>query len=226
MWRVASRRVGQRDRTKKLLYRDLLRCESSLSSRWKSISGENGRSSKDHCGAHMSGEIWADIRFSAFDVHCESVGAAAHQTPTDHHKRPDWRDLVLTTSNPLSSLSSASSAVMPSDISTWLIAVPQNGDSVGLQQELSSKLEQARVLPRSNIAELNIPSLKVRISPFSDPAPVYHFSYYFLAESRPGPWTSLSPSRKSCQSMIPSLPLPLQRLSTPFAIFSTTTRND
>jgi len=49
---------------------------------------------------------------------------------------------------------------MPSDISTWLIAIPQSGDSVGIDQELQSKLDQAKALPRSNVAELLIPSLK------------------------------------------------------------------
>jgi len=49
---------------------------------------------------------------------------------------------------------------MPSDLSSWLIAVPQDGDSEGLFQELQGKLDSARVLPKSNIAELQIPSLK------------------------------------------------------------------
>ncbi|KZO94983.1 ATPase V1 complex subunit C [Calocera viscosa TUFC12733] len=49
---------------------------------------------------------------------------------------------------------------MPSDLSTWLIAVPQDGDSEGLYQEISGKLEQAKALSRSNVAELGIPTLK------------------------------------------------------------------
>ncbi|KAJ7293344.1 hypothetical protein C8J57DRAFT_23403 [Mycena rebaudengoi] len=47
---------------------------------------------------------------------------------------------------------------MPSDQSTWLIAVPQDGDSEGLLQELSPKLSQQS---KSNaIAQLAIPSFK------------------------------------------------------------------
>jgi len=49
---------------------------------------------------------------------------------------------------------------MPSDLSAWLIAVPQDGDSEGLFQELQGKLDSARVLPKSNIAGLYIPPLK------------------------------------------------------------------
>lgn len=49
---------------------------------------------------------------------------------------------------------------MPSDLSSWLIAVPQDGDSEGLFQELQGKLDSARVLPKANIAELQIPPLK------------------------------------------------------------------
>ncbi|KIL71074.1 hypothetical protein M378DRAFT_20487 [Amanita muscaria Koide BX008] len=49
---------------------------------------------------------------------------------------------------------------MPSDQSTWLIAVPQDGDSEGLLQELSPKLQNQAKLPSRNIAELAIPSFK------------------------------------------------------------------
>lgn len=49
---------------------------------------------------------------------------------------------------------------MPSDLSSWFISTPQDGDSEGLFQELQGKLDSARVLPKSNIAELLIPSLK------------------------------------------------------------------
>ena len=51
---------------------------------------------------------------------------------------------------------------MPSDLSTWLISVPQSGDSEGLLQELSGKLTASKALAASNIAELQVPSLKVR----------------------------------------------------------------
>ncbi|KAJ7275277.1 ATPase V1 complex subunit C [Mycena haematopus] len=47
---------------------------------------------------------------------------------------------------------------MPSDQSTWLIAVPQDGDSEGLQQELAPKLLQ---LSKANaVALLTIPTFK------------------------------------------------------------------
>jgi V-type H+-transporting ATPase subunit C len=49
---------------------------------------------------------------------------------------------------------------MPSDLSSWFIAIPQDGDSEGLFQELQGKLDSARVLPKSYIAEVQIPSLK------------------------------------------------------------------
>lgn len=44
---------------------------------------------------------------------------------------------------------------MPSDQSTWLIAVPQDGDSEGLLPEITSKLPQ-----HTTVAELGIPSFK------------------------------------------------------------------
>jgi len=51
---------------------------------------------------------------------------------------------------------------MPSDQSTWLIAVPQDGDSEGISQELSTKLShQSRSFSARNIAQLGIPSFKV-----------------------------------------------------------------
>jgi V-type H+-transporting ATPase subunit C len=51
---------------------------------------------------------------------------------------------------------------MPSDQSTWLLAVPQDGDAEGLLPEVTMKLtQQSRSFPASNIAELNIPSFKV-----------------------------------------------------------------
>lgn len=50
---------------------------------------------------------------------------------------------------------------MPSDQSTWLIAVPQDGDSEGLFLELKEKLSQQSRSAGNNIAELGIPSFKV-----------------------------------------------------------------
>jgi V-type H+-transporting ATPase subunit C len=51
---------------------------------------------------------------------------------------------------------------MPSDLSTWFIAVPNDSDAEGLPHQLRQKLEYARALPRSNISDLAIPQLKVR----------------------------------------------------------------
>lgn len=51
---------------------------------------------------------------------------------------------------------------MPSEQSTWLLAVPQNGDSEGIEQELTTKLsQQSRSFTPNNIAYLGIPSFKV-----------------------------------------------------------------
>ncbi|KIK71272.1 hypothetical protein GYMLUDRAFT_33417 [Collybiopsis luxurians FD-317 M1] len=50
---------------------------------------------------------------------------------------------------------------MPSDQSTWLIAVPLNGDSEGLLPELTPKLsQQSRSFSPNSIAEFGIPSFK------------------------------------------------------------------
>ena len=54
-------------------------------------------------------------------------------------------------------------ATMPSDQSTWLIAVPQDGDAEGLQQELETKFQQQlRTFDRSSLAQLSLPTFKVR----------------------------------------------------------------
>jgi V-type H+-transporting ATPase subunit C len=49
--------------------------------------------------------------------------------------------------------------IMPSDQSTWLIAVPNDGDAEGLGQELHSKL--AHQIKSFGLAQLDIPSFKV-----------------------------------------------------------------
>lgn len=49
---------------------------------------------------------------------------------------------------------------MPSDQATWLIAVPQDGDSEGLFQELAPKLTKEAKLPLRDLAQLPIPSFK------------------------------------------------------------------
>ncbi|KAJ7357126.1 hypothetical protein B0H14DRAFT_2493863 [Mycena olivaceomarginata] len=48
---------------------------------------------------------------------------------------------------------------MPSDQSTWLIAVPQDGDSEGLLQEIAPKLLQQS--KANSVAQLAIPSFKI-----------------------------------------------------------------
>jgi len=51
---------------------------------------------------------------------------------------------------------------MPSDQSTWLIAVPQDGDSEGLLPEITTKLTQlSKSFSANCVAELGIPSFKV-----------------------------------------------------------------
>ncbi|KAJ8508079.1 hypothetical protein ONZ45_g9607 [Pleurotus djamor] len=50
---------------------------------------------------------------------------------------------------------------MPSDQSTWLIAVPQDGDSEGLIPELATKLTQtSKSFSKSNISQIELPSFK------------------------------------------------------------------
>lgn len=50
---------------------------------------------------------------------------------------------------------------MPSDQSTWIVAIPQDGDSEGTLQELHSKLAaQSKTAP--SLSPLAIPSFKVR----------------------------------------------------------------
>jgi hypothetical protein len=74
---------------------------------------------------------------------------------------------------------------MPSDLSTWLIAVPQDGDAEGLLPDLRQKLEYARALPRSNISELAIPTLKVRNRPFYLCYLIDHHVIYIIYIYRP-----------------------------------------
>lgn len=49
---------------------------------------------------------------------------------------------------------------MPSDQSTWLISVPQDGDSESLIEEITRKLTSQARLPSRKITHLNIPSFK------------------------------------------------------------------
>ncbi|KAI0286790.1 ATPase V1 complex subunit C [Russula aff. rugulosa BPL654] len=50
---------------------------------------------------------------------------------------------------------------MPSDQSTWIISVPQDGDSEGLLEELGSKFsQQSKAFTPNNIGQLPIPSFK------------------------------------------------------------------
>jgi V-type H+-transporting ATPase subunit C len=58
---------------------------------------------------------------------------------------------------------------MPSDQSTWLISVPNDGDSEGIVPELANKLvQQSRSFPRENVVQLGIPSFKVPSSTMLD----------------------------------------------------------
>ncbi|KAF8499175.1 hypothetical protein F5888DRAFT_151309 [Russula emetica] len=51
---------------------------------------------------------------------------------------------------------------MPSDQSTWIISVPQDGDSEGLLEELGSKFsQQSKAFTPNNIGQLPIPSFKM-----------------------------------------------------------------
>jgi V-type H+-transporting ATPase subunit C len=50
---------------------------------------------------------------------------------------------------------------MPSDQSTWLLSVPQDGDSEGLLQEMHAKFS-LKSFPTNGLVQLQIPSFKVR----------------------------------------------------------------
>ncbi|KAG6334930.1 hypothetical protein ID866_4172 [Astraeus odoratus] len=49
---------------------------------------------------------------------------------------------------------------MPSDQSTWLIAVPHDGDTEGLLHEITAKLSQQSRSSPGSVAEVGIPSFK------------------------------------------------------------------
>jgi hypothetical protein len=84
----------------------------------------------------------------------------------DHRGEDEGRSSQVLVRHSCSDLIS-SSASMPSDQSTWLIAVPNDGDSEGVLPEISQKLtHQSKSFPRENIAQLNIPSFKVRPSEY------------------------------------------------------------
>jgi hypothetical protein len=51
---------------------------------------------------------------------------------------------------------------MPSDQSTWLIAVPNDGDAEGLHSEITSKLAQQSRSSQPSVSELGILAFKVR----------------------------------------------------------------
>jgi V-type H+-transporting ATPase subunit C len=50
---------------------------------------------------------------------------------------------------------------MPSEQATWLIAVPDNSDAIGLYQSVNTKLKEAKAIPGTRTGELHVPSLKV-----------------------------------------------------------------
>ena len=52
---------------------------------------------------------------------------------------------------------------MPSDQSTWLISVPNDGDAEGLLPEITSKLAQVTRSSQTAIAQFAIPAFKVNL---------------------------------------------------------------
>ncbi|KAF8316127.1 ATPase, V1 complex, subunit C [Clavulina sp. PMI_390] len=71
---------------------------------------------------------------------------------------------------------------MPSDLSTWLVSVPQNGDSEGLYQELSGKFTSSKQLPSTSIAEFNSASLEFLVT-LSDELPK-HDAFFTTAVAK------------------------------------------
>lgn len=67
---------------------------------------------------------------------------------------------VHRTSAKPSPLACACASAMPSDQSTWLVSIPQDGDSEGTVQELHTKLG-APSKASAHLAQLPIPSFKV-----------------------------------------------------------------
>lgn len=55
----------------------------------------------------------------------------------------------------------SSTTTMPSDQSTWLIAVPNDGDAEGLLPEITSKLAQVSRSSQTAVTEFAIPAFKV-----------------------------------------------------------------
>ena len=53
---------------------------------------------------------------------------------------------------------------MPSDQSTWLIAIPNDGDADGLLPEITSKLTQASRSSQTAVTDFAIPAFKVDLS--------------------------------------------------------------
>ena len=51
---------------------------------------------------------------------------------------------------------------MPAEDSTWLIAVPNDGDAEGIRQELTAKIQQqSRTFSPNSLSEIAIPTFKV-----------------------------------------------------------------
>lgn len=57
--------------------------------------------------------------------------------------------------------STRTTTTMPSDQSTWLIAIPNDGDAEGVLPEITSKLAQPSRSSQAAIAEFAIPAFKV-----------------------------------------------------------------
>src|SRR5712671_6937012 len=101
---------------------------------------------------------------------------------------------------------------MPSDQSTWIITAPQDGDSEGLLQELTSKLsQQSKTFSPSSVGQLYIPSFKVYCC-----APP---SFFSSRDSRRGRSTYLSHSLNNYRNTIITSQPPSPRSSKRSATF-------
>lgn len=68
----------------------------------------------------------------------------------------------------LSSSAPPRTTTMPSDQSTWLIAIPSDGDAEGILPEIIYKLAQVSRSPQAAVTEFTIPAFKVD-RPFTHP---------------------------------------------------------
>jgi len=71
---------------------------------------------------------------------------------------------------------------MPSDQSTWLIAIPSDGDAEGLLPEITSKLAQVSRASQIAVTEFAIPAFKVDL-----PLSLHHAVLIQCRTRRPAP---------------------------------------